>query len=59
MQTDTEGILELMAESDNWAFPDSLQPTPEETEFDLQAALDAVVLLRSEILWNWFYRRTR
>jgi S1-C subfamily serine protease len=38
-----------MAAAGNWAFPDSLQPRPEETGFDLAAALDAVVLLRAEI----------
>jgi len=38
-----------MAESDHWAFPDSVQPKPEEVRFDLAAALDAVVQLRSEI----------
>ena len=38
-----------MAESGNWAFPASLQPSPDEAKFDLGAALDAVVLLRAEI----------
>jgi S1-C subfamily serine protease len=38
-----------MAAAGNWAFPDSLQPRPEEAGFDLAAALDAVVLLRAEI----------
>jgi len=38
-----------MAAAGNWAFPDSLQPRPEESGFDLAAALDAVVLLRAEI----------
>ena len=38
-----------MAESANWAFPASLQPSPDETNFDLAAALDSVVLLRAEI----------
>jgi S1-C subfamily serine protease len=38
-----------MAAAGNWAFPDVLQPRPEETGFDLAAALDAVVLLRAEI----------
>ena len=38
-----------MAEPGNWAFPEALQPSPEETAFDLDAALDAVVLLRAEI----------
>jgi S1-C subfamily serine protease len=38
-----------MAAAGSWAFPDALQPRPEETGFDLAAALDAVVLLRAEI----------
>lgn len=38
-----------MAEPANWAFPAALQPSPDETNFDLGAALDAVVLLRAEI----------
>jgi S1-C subfamily serine protease len=38
-----------MAESNQWAFPDSVQPKPEEVRFDLSAALDAVVQLRSEV----------
>ena len=38
-----------MADSGNWAFPDALQPSPQETAFDLDAALNAVVLLRAEI----------
>lgn len=38
-----------MAESIRWAFPPALQPTQEEFAFDLKAALDAVVALRSEV----------
>jgi S1-C subfamily serine protease len=38
-----------MAETGQWAFPAALQPNPEEIRFDLQAALDAVVMLRAEI----------
>ncbi len=38
-----------MAEPGNWAFPAALQPSPQETNFDLEAALDSVVLLRAEI----------
>lgn len=38
-----------MAGPGNWAFPDSLQPSPDETAFDLGAALDAAVLIRTEI----------
>jgi S1-C subfamily serine protease len=38
-----------VAESTNWAFPENLQPAPEEVGFDLAAALDAVVSVRAEI----------
>ena len=38
-----------MAEPANWAFPATLQPSPDEAGFDLESALDAVVLLRAEI----------
>jgi S1-C subfamily serine protease len=38
-----------MAGLGNWAFPDALQPSPDETAFDLGAALDAAVMLRTEI----------
>ncbi|MFN0302619.1 MAG: S1C family serine protease [Burkholderiales bacterium] len=38
-----------MAESENWAFPANLQPKPDEVPFDLKAALDAVVLIRSDV----------
>ncbi len=38
-----------MIEPANWAFPAALQPSPDETAFDLGAALDAAVLLRTEI----------
>lgn len=33
----------------NWAFPSNLQPSPEDVDFDLDAALGSVVLLRAEI----------
>ena len=32
-----------------WAFPDALQPDPEDVRFDLDVALDAVVMLRAEV----------
>jgi len=35
-------------ESQNWAFPDELQPRPEEFAFDLDRALSALVLVRAE-----------
>ncbi|MGH8679628.1 MAG: S1C family serine protease [Burkholderiales bacterium] len=38
-----------MPESSNWAFPENLQPHPKEVHFDLDTALDAVVMLRAEI----------
>jgi S1-C subfamily serine protease len=38
-----------MSESSNWAFPESLQPKQSGLRFNLQSALDSVVLLRAEI----------
>ena len=38
-----------MAESLDWAFPVELQPSARTLGFDLQRALDAVVMLRAEI----------
>jgi S1-C subfamily serine protease len=38
-----------MAESRSWAFPASVQPKPEEVGFELDAVLDAVVMVHSEI----------
>jgi S1-C subfamily serine protease len=38
-----------MAEQKDWSFPAELRPKPEDWRFDLDAALDAVVSLRSEI----------
>jgi len=38
-----------MARSDNWAFRPTLQPRPEELRFDLNVALDSVVMLRAEV----------
>jgi S1-C subfamily serine protease len=38
-----------MPARENWAFPESLRPRPEEVAFDLAAALDAVVQLRAQI----------
>ena len=38
-----------MAENQQWAFRDSLQPKPEETQFDLGRALDSMVLIRAEV----------
>jgi S1-C subfamily serine protease len=38
-----------MSETSNWAFPERLQPRPEELRFDLDTALQSVVLVHSEI----------
>ncbi len=38
-----------MSEHQKWAFPESVQPKAEETQFDLARALDAVVLVRVEV----------
>ena len=38
-----------MAESEEWAFPEEMRPQADDARFDLEAALDAVVLLRSEV----------
>jgi S1-C subfamily serine protease len=38
-----------MAEQKDWAFPAEMRPRPEDWRFDLEQALDAVVLLRAEI----------
>src|SRR5262245_60361949 len=35
-----------MSETTTWAFPDTLQPRPEQVGFDLEAALRSVVALR-------------
>jgi S1-C subfamily serine protease len=38
-----------MAEPQEWAFIEALQPKPDETPFDLARALDAMVLVRAEV----------
>src|SRR3989442_13124137 len=38
-----------MADLSNWAFPPEMQPNAEELRFDLEAALDSMVLLRAEV----------
>jgi len=38
-----------MAESTEWAFPERVQPKPEEFRFDLAATLDAAVMLHVEV----------
>jgi S1-C subfamily serine protease len=38
-----------MADPSDWAFPDGLRPRPADFGFDLEAALDSLVLVRAEI----------
>src|SRR4249920_4188781 len=38
-----------MADLSNWAFPPEMQPKSEDARFDLEQALDSVVLLRAEV----------
>ena len=38
-----------MAQQKEWEFPAEMRPRPEDWRFDLDAALDAVVMVRSEI----------
>ncbi|HXV10324.1 MAG TPA: S1C family serine protease [Burkholderiales bacterium] len=38
-----------MSEEQLWAFPEAVQPKHDETQFDLERAFDAVVLVRAEI----------
>jgi len=38
-----------MSESNEWAFPRALQPRPEQVPFDLDAALESVVMVHAEI----------
>ena len=38
-----------MADLSNWAFPPEMQPRNEEARFDLEGALDSMVLLRAEV----------
>src|SRR3977135_1830808 len=38
-----------MSDPQQWAFPESLQPKADETQFDLARALDALVLVRAEV----------
>jgi len=38
-----------MSEPSDWAFPAELQPRPEQVRFDLEAALNSVVMVRAEI----------
>ena len=38
-----------MSEEQAWAFPESVQPKAGQTQFDLERAFDAVVLVRAEI----------
>ena len=38
-----------MADLSNWAFPPEMQPSVDQARFDLEAALDSMVLLRAEV----------
>jgi len=38
-----------MADLSNWAFPPEMQPNPEQARFDLDAAFDSMVLLRTAV----------
>jgi len=38
-----------MSEEQAWAFPESVQPKQDKTQFDLERAFDAVVLVRAEV----------
>ena len=38
-----------MADLSNWAFPPEMQPKTDEARFDLEGALDSMVLLRAEV----------
>src|SRR5689334_10001029 len=38
-----------MSETQQWAFREQLQPKPGETQFDLERALDAMVMIRAEV----------
>jgi len=38
-----------MSEEQTWAFPEAFQPDPEKTQFDLERALNSVVLVRTEV----------
>jgi S1-C subfamily serine protease len=38
-----------MADLSNWAFPPEMQPNVEDARFDLEGALDSMVLLRAEV----------
>jgi len=41
--------MEGMSQSEDWAFPESVQPEQEQLRFELDAVLNAVVQLRAEI----------
>jgi len=47
-----------MSESNEWAFPEALQPKPSDLSFDLDPLLDAVVSLRAEIAPQAFSANT-
>ncbi len=38
-----------MADTQDWSFPEEMQPSSAEAGFDLEAALDAMVAIRAEV----------
>jgi S1-C subfamily serine protease len=42
----------------SWAFPEAVQPKSEQTQFDLERALDAVVMVRCEVPEDAYSART-
>jgi S1-C subfamily serine protease len=42
----------------SWAFPEAVQPQPEQTQFDLERALNAVVMVRCEVPEDAYSART-
>ena len=47
-----------MSQIPQWAFPESVQPKAEETQFDLSRAFDAVLLVRAEVPADGFTAST-
>jgi S1-C subfamily serine protease len=47
-----------MSDIQPWSFPEAVQPQPGQTQFDLERALDAVVLVRVEVPEDAFSAKT-
>ena len=43
-----------MSDDEDWEFPESARPSPEDVDFDLDRALSAVVSLRAKIIEDGF-----